>query len=1146
MNNNKFYKKLRFNNCYALQYISILLFLILTIPSINAQENETILLFVNVKNGPIKAVLNQIEKHSDYVFLYSDSIKYLLEKKVNIQLKQQKLPIILNQTLKHTGLTYKIVANQVTLIKETVISQRQSGPSNYHNARKIITGTITDENGEPLVGASIKLKDTNSGTVSDINGSFNVEAGKGDILIVSYIGFLPKDIVIKDASNIDVRLISDNNVIDEIVVTGYGSGMKKPTLTGAISTVQSKAIVRSSSPVTSGALAGKIAGLNFRHDDGAPGPGAVTKINIRNMGTPLFVIDGVQQNEGQFNQIDYNDIESIAVLKDASAAIYGLQAANGVIVVTTKKGKLKSRNTVTINARYGWQSMLQYPQPADAATYVRSYIQSDAITGNKNPLYTMDDLHKWEQGTEKGYRPFDWYDYIFRTSAQSYVGANISGGSDKIRYYLGVSNTLQESIVVNYGNFNRTNVQMNIEADVSDRFKIGATMSGRIERKKNPGVPGDDIKAPFLGLYRNLPTIRPYANDNPKYPARTSTYGDSNFAILNYDISGKSEETFRVAQLNFTAEYEILNGLKLKGLFSYFYSQKYADTQENTYKLYGYDEKTDTYPVVFSMNNPVLKRNVYRKEELKGQLQLTYNKTFGLHGIDAVASVESFKKDNPYFDIHAVPASNSLHLFDFQTMDTFNDHGNMTEARLGYIGRIHYNYAQKYLLEVSARYDGSWKFPPNNRWGLFPSISAGWRISEEGFWKRSLLSPILNDLKIRASYGLLGDDNVSGYAAFDYLDGYNYNKTGAVIDGEYYIGAEPRGLPVTNMSWIKAKLFDIGIDFGLFNNRLTGSFDFFNRKRTGLPAPRYDVLIPDEAGFDLPKENLNSDIHRGIDGALTWNHHIGDLSYSIGGNFSYSRHLDWEQYKPIFGNSWDQYRNSKYHRMNSISWGYEVIGQFQSWEEIASYPIDNDQQGNKTLRPGDIKYKDVNGDKVINEMDQRPIGYTEGSLPAFNFGLNFAFQWKGFDLAMDFTGASCTTWTQDRELRVPFTNGGNSAKFMLEDQWHLSDPSDPQSTLIPGKYPTMLAGKSSHSNYWKSSFWTHNVIYIKLKNFELGYTLPETVNKLLKSQNIRVYLSGQNLFYLANIDGIDPEVTSNSGIQYPTTRLISLGFNIKF
>jgi hypothetical protein len=327
---------------------------------------------------------------------------------------------------------------------------------------------------------------------------------------------------------------------------------------------------------------------------------------------------------------------------------------------------------------------------------------------------------------------------------------------------------------------------------------------------------------------------------------------------------------------------------------------------------------------------------------------------------------------------------------------------------------------------------------------------------------------------------------------------------------------------------------------------LTGSFDFFNRKRTGLPAPRYDVLIPDEAGFDLPKENLNSDIHRGIDGALTWNHHIGDLSYSIGGNFSYSRHLDWEQYKPIFGNSWDQYRNSKYHRMNSISWGYEVIGQFQSWEEIASYPIDNDQQGNKTLRPGDIKYKDVNGDKVINEMDQRPIGYTEGSLPAFNFGLNFAFQWKGFDLAMDFTGASCTTWTQDRELRVPFTNGGNSAKFMLEDQWHLSDPSDPQSTLIPGKYPTMLAGKSSHSNYWKSSFWTHNVIYIKLKNFELGYTLPETVNKLLKSQNIRVYLSGQNLFYLANIDGIDPEVTSNSGIQYPTTRLISLGFNIKF
>lgn len=1145
--NNQFCAKERFDKkCYVVRLV-ILWTLVLCTCGVSAQGRYDPLLSVSIKDGTIGDVLKQIEATSEYVFLYSDSVRPLLEERITVQEKQKSLSDILDKALGHTRLSYTVVKNQVTLFRKKVSGSGTDSAGQGTDRKQVqVKGVVMDETGEPLVGANVKLKGTGTGTVSDMYGVFEIRSAPGDVLEISYVGFLPRSVTVGGNTDLRVRLVADNNVLDELVVTGYGTGMKKPTLTGAISTVQSKAIARSSSPVTSGALAGKVAGLNFRSDDGSHGPGATTKISIRNMGTPLFVIDGVQQNEGQFNQIDYNDIESISVLKDASAAIYGLQAANGVIVVTTKKGKLKSRNTVNINARYGWQSMLQYPRPADAVTYVRSYMQSDAITGNQSPRYTMEDLRKWEQGTEKGYRPFDWYDYIFRTSAQSYVGANISGGSDRIRYYMGVSNTIQESVVVNYGNFNRTNVQLNIEADVSDRLKIGAQFSGRIEQKKHPGVPGDDIKAPFLGLYRNLPTVRPYANDNPKYPAQTSTYGDSNFAILNYDVSGRSEETYRVAQLNVTAEYELLQGLKLKGLFSYFYSQKYSDTQENTYKLYGYDEKTDTYPVLFSMDNPVLKRTVYRKEEIKGQIQLTYNRTFGLHGIDAVASVESFKKVNPYFDMHGVPVSNSLHLFDYQMMDSFDDHGDMTEARLGYIGRVHYNYAQKYLLEVSARYDGSWKFPPDHRWGLFPSVSAGWRISEEDFWERSFLSPVVSDFKIRASYGLLGDDNVDGYAAFDYLSGYNYDKTGAVLDGEYYIGAEPRSLPVTNISWIKAKMFDVGIDFGLFNNHLMGSFDFFHRKRTGLPASRYDVLIPDEAGFDLPEENLNSDVHRGIDGSVTWNHAAGDFVYSVGGNFSYSRHFDWEQYKPIFGNSWDEYRNSKHHRMNSISWGYEVVGQFQSWEEIASYPIDNDRQGNKTLRPGDIKYKDVNGDKVINDLDQRPIGYTEGSLPALNFGLNFAFQWKGFDLAMDFTGASCTTWTQDRELRVPFTNGGNSAQFMLEDQWHLSDPSDPASELVPGKYPTMLAGNGDHSNYWKSAFWTHNVTYIKLKNFELGYTMPEVVNKMLRAQNIRLYLSGENLFYLANIDGIDPEVVSNSGMQYPTTRLISLGFNIKF
>ncbi|MBK5722712.1 TonB-dependent receptor [Dysgonomonas sp. Marseille-P4677] len=1099
---------------------------------------------VNSDKISVNELIHEIESQTDYLVVYSHR-EIDIKREINVPYRSGKVKDFLESAFKLTDINY-VFNNNYIILKTKAIDLKNTITVNFSPKQtgKKITGKVTDLSNEPLIGANVTVKGLKKGTVTDSDGNYSIEVETGQFLVFSYIGFLPQEIAIENQTIINIELSTNEKLMDEVVITGYGIALKKPTLTGAISTISDEDISRTTAVTTSGALVGKIAGLNTRQDDGRPG--STTRINIRNMGSPLFVIDGIQQNEGQFNNIDFNDIETMAVLKDASAAIYGLQAANGVIVITTKKGKKKERNSISLNARYGWQQFLEYPRPADAATYIKSYMQSDAILKNPNPKYSKEDLEKWQQGTEKNYRPFDWYDYIFTTSPQHYLGLNISGGSEKMNYYIALSNTKQESVVVNYGNFDRTNVHISLESEISKRLKVGATMSGRIEKKENPGVPGDDIKAPFLALYRNLPTIRPYANDNPKYPAKTSSYGDSNFAILNYKLSGRAEETFRVAQLNFNVEYELLKGLKAKGLFSYFYSQKYSDIHEYTYKLYSYDEATDTYPEAFSMDNPFMTRTVYRKEEIKGQLQLMYEKKIGSHQIDAVIGAESFKKDNPEFFIHSIPPSNSINLFDYQSLDKFTDNGNRTEARLGYIGRLNYNYAQRYLLEVSARYDGSWKFPPGDRWGFFPSVSGGWRVSEENFWQNSKFSSIFSDIKLRASYGLLGDDMVSDYAAFDYLNGYNYYKTGSVINGKYYIGAEPRGLPVTSISWIRAKIFDVGIDFGFFKNQLTGSLDYFNRKRTGLPDSRYDVLIPGEAGFSLPKENLNSDLHRGMDGSLIWRKLTGEFKYSVGGNFTYSRQYNWHKYKPRFGNSWDEYRNTSEERFTGISWGYQAIGQFQSWEEIAAYTIDNDRQGNKTLRPGDIKYKDVNNDNIINAMDARPIGYTEGSLPLLNYGFNFSFQWKNFDLAFDLTGSSFATWTQDRELRVPFTNGGNSPQYTMSDQWHLADPSDASSELIAGKYPTMLVGNGSHSNYWGSTFWVHNVNYIKLRNLEFGYTIPTQILMRMGVNDLRVYVSGQNLFYLTNVDGIDPEITSNSGIQYPTTRIVSLGVNIKF
>ncbi|MNS90356.1 TonB dependent receptor [compost metagenome] len=343
-------------------------------------------------------------------------------------------------------------------------------------------------------------------------------------------------------------------------------------------------------------------------------------------------------------------------------------------------------------------------------------------------------------------------------------------------------------------------------------------------------------------------------------------------------------------------------------------------------------------------------------------------------------------------------------------------------------------------------------------------------------------------------------------------------------------------------------MLNVGLDFSTLKGKLTGSVDVFRRKRTGLPAKREDVLIPNEVGFSLPYENLNSDIHQGIDGSLMWRSSVNGFNYFVGGNFTFARQTDGEQYKPRFGNSLDQYRKSIYDRYAFLNWGLHSIGQFQSWEEIANYDIDNDRKGNSSLRPGDIKYEDINGDKVINELDERPIGYRQGGLPYFNYGINLGGQFKGFDLAMDFTGAAFASFSPSYEAVFPFHDGGNNPQYYMENQWMLSDITDPNSALIPGKYPTLIKGNRDHSNYWHSDFWLTNVNYLKLRNLQIGYTLPEKWMKPRGIQKLRIYTMMQNLFSIDNLGDmkIDPEITSDSGVQYPTNRVINVGVTLTF
>ncbi|MBK1439725.1 SusC/RagA family TonB-linked outer membrane protein [Parapedobacter sp. ISTM3] len=1013
-----------------------------------------------------------------------------------------------------------------------------------------ITGTVRDAADQsPIGGATIRVQSSQRTTSSGADGTFSIEVASGsDSLLVYFLGYEEARVAVEATQNIvSIALTSSSESLEEVVVTGFGMTQKKASLTGSISTINAEDISRSLASTTSGALVGKIPGLNFRQTDGRPG--ATTNIQIRNMGSPLYVIDGVQKDAGQFNNLDFNDIESIAVLKDASAAIYGVRAANGVIVVTTKRGKRNTKNTISLTSNFGFQNLSAFPRPADAATYVENYIQSETVQGATNYRYTAEDLQKWRQGTEKGYVPFDWYDFIWETSPQNYINANVSGGSDKINYYFSVGHLNQQDVIVNYGGFKRTNVQMNITSQISDRFRVGANYNARLEQKVNPGVPGgDDLWLPRFATFRNLPTVRPFANDNPDYPTLTSNDPGTNFGWLNYDLSGKFQDTWRVSQLNFDAEYDLIDGLKARALVGYYYANRRMDNHEYTYKLYGYDETTDTYPVIFENNNPWRERMIEHVEEMTSNVQLNWNKTINKHTWAVLGGVETILRKHPSTWVHSIPTANALRLIDFETMDTYNDVGDNPQARVGFIGKINYDFAGKYLLEFIGRYDGSWKFPPNDRWGFFPGVTGGWVASEEAFWKDSKLGSVVNYLKLRGSYGMVGDDdtNLIGYSPFDYLAGYNYKQGGSVIDGKYVLGTQPRGLPVTTLSWLRARLANIAIDAAFLNNRLTTTFEIFQRKRTGLPAARYDVLLPLEVGFGLPNENLNSDMHRGYEAVIRWSDRAGDFTYSLGGNVTYSRFYDWDRYKPRFSNSWDEYRGSIVRRYGHLNWGLESNGQFQSWEEIANWPIDNDRQGNRTLRPGDVKYVDQNGDGVINHLDERPIGYRQNETPALNFGLNFSFAYKGFELALDFSGGGMFTFYQEWEMRNPFHDGGNNPQYYFDDAWKLSDIWDANSELIPGKYPMLLIGNSAHSNYWNSDFWKQNIRYIKLRNLDFGYSLPTRILEPLSLTGVRVYFSGQNLVTLTNLIGIDPEMDATNGLGYPTYRIMNFGINVRF
>ncbi|MCH5719468.1 SusC/RagA family TonB-linked outer membrane protein [Niabella hibiscisoli] len=881
----------------------------------------------------------------------------------------------------------------------------------------LVVGVITDAQGEPVPAVTVAVKEKFASAISRNDGGYTVKAGAKDVLVFSSVGYVTQEVPVNSRTQISIVLEGASQSMNEVIIVAYGE-QKRRDVTSSISTVTSKELTVSSVPTVSQALIGKIAGVNTRVPDGRPGANA--RLQIRNLGTPLFVIDGVPSGEDQFNNLNPEDIETLSVLKDGSAAIYGLQASNGVVLVTTKNGGINKENKVNFNMYQGFQSLTRFPKPASSADYVRAQAEAD-INQNGSSVWTREEVNKWQEGGA-GYEGFDWSSYVKDYAPQTYLNVNTTGGSQKTSYYLSLGRLNQDAVFDGY-NFKRTNLQANIDTRIGQRIRLGVKINGKIENETRLGLPGeDDYFQALLGQFRNLPIEYPYANNNPQYPATTTNFA-TNYAV--FPLSGYFDQVNRTLQTTFDLEYKTpVKGLTAVGMYSYFYNTLLRDISEKTYNTYEYNSADNTYQVTGGQRNPFRTKDNGHITDNVMRLQLNYNGKIGLHSIRATGGVETKERMDKLFWVRSQPLSNFIDIIN--QPDEFRDITDRADesARAGFFFRGNYNFNEKYLVELGARYDGSWRFPEEHRWGLFPFVTAGWRITEEAFMKRSKITEVLTELKLRASYGETGLEPDIG--AFAYLSGYNFGAGNAFLDDQLLTGIAARGLPITTLTWIKSSISNIGLDFTLWKGKFGGSLEVFRRELTGIPASRYDVLVPVEVGFGLPQENLNANFTQGMEISLNYNGKSGPFNFTVGANATLARLKNWYSYKPRFANSVDHYRNSIENRWANIQWGYEYIGQFQSVEQIANYPVDIDGQNNTTLLPGDFIYKDQNGDGVIDGLDERPTGYGEGNLPYLNFGLNLGGRFKGFDLAINFAGATMQSRGRAAEIKNPFQNDANS------------------------------------------------------------------------------------------------------------------------
>ena len=1091
---------------------------------------------LQLEDTKVKDVLAALEAKAGVNFTYRPQ---LIKKLANVTLDvaDERLEEVLTR-LFDKSVKYEVVGKQIVLT-ETPAALENSAVSAASFQGVQVSGIVRDDTGAPVPGVNVIEKGTTNGTATDVDGRYSLVVSSQDaVLVFSFIGYMTQEVNVGGRTSVDVAMAPDTQTLQEVIVVGYGE-KKKATITGAVTSVKSDDILKA--PVTnlSNALVGRLPGTIFINRSGEPGyDGSIIRIRGTNTtGNPsaLIVIDGIANRTGGLERLNPADIESITILKDGSAAIYGAQAANGVILVTTKRGKT-GKPEIGFNYNFGFNTPTRLPDVTDAATYATMLNEIDEYRGNA-PRYSADDIQKYRDGSSPWTHPnTDWYDAVIKpVSYQDMATLSLSGGSaDGVTYYVSLGKLFEDGVYKNSGTkYKQYNFRSNIDAKVTDWLKVSVDVAGRQENRVFPTRGAGTIFRMLIRGKPNLPAYWPNGvpgpdienGDNPVVISTPATgYVTDNNYVFNSNLRGQIDIPW-VKGLNVVlnaAFDESFRPIKRFRTPWYLYTWDYA--------TYGPDGQPVLNRSQRGLSAPELQEEFGKTSGQTTNAYINYTKDFGQHAFAFMAGTEKqVLKGNHFNAFRNGYISTAVdELFAGARNPSTNATNDINQlynrTRLNYFGRINYGFAEKYLLEMVWRYDASYIFPEDNRWGFFPGFSAGWVLSEESFMQGSTF---VDRLKLRGSWGQLGNDRMDPNTVrndefqfgnnFGFGGGYifNYNSLVTTLDPSLFPVANP------DITWEVANNTNVGLEGTVLGGKVNFEFDVFNNVRSQMLIPRF-ASIPFTAGFSPPRQNIGKLRNRGFDFLVNYSGQAGDLNFQVGVNGGYSKN------EVVFLDEapnvlpWQTVTGRPYNTRIM----YNAIGVFEDQAAVDAYPH---WPG---ARPGDIIFEDINGDGQINSNDR--IRLENNTIPRFQGGFTLDMQWKGFDFNMLFQGATGAR----SYIRTQSGDFGNFLQDFADGRWTTENPNSEEPRTF-----------NREDEYWISqdnTYWFRKTDYLRLKNLQLGYTLPADWLSRVSVKNARIYVNAINLVTIDDFKVFDPETDNQDGTVYPQKRTYNIGVNLSF